>query len=504
MRQCHDAIPGGIASWQREDGEVTELNVPSDERIGLTPGRVVVEKLRAALRGPLIGPADPSYDEARAVWNAMIDRRPALIAQCRGEADVRTALCFARAHDLPVAVRGGGHNIAGSAVCDAGMVIDLSLMRAVRVDSRRCVAHVEPGCTLGDVDLATQAFGLAVPTGINSTTGIAGLTLGGGFGWLSRRHGLTIDNLTSADVVTADGRLLHANENDHSELFWGLRGGGGNFGVVTSFEFQLHAVGPEVVAGVVVHSLDRAADVLRAYREHASALPDESAIWVILRAAPPLASVPAAWHGRSVVMFAAFHSGSPDDGDRILRPFRSTGTPIADTVGRRPYTMWQREFDPSMLPGARNFWKSHDLAVLTSDAVDVLVRHAERAPTPQCSIFVGQVGGAISRVSPRGTAYPHRAASFKVVIQARWTDPGQDDACVAWARAAFGELTPHATGGVYVNFITEDEAERVTAAYGVNHKRLVRLKGEYDPTNVFRMNQNIRPDSPPWRRSITR
>src|SRR5688500_4245883 len=345
MRQCHDAIPPEIASWQREDGEVTELNVPNDERIGLTPGRVVVEKLRAALRGPLIGPADPSYDEARAIWNAMIDRRPALIAQCRGEADVRTALCFAREHDLPVAVRGGGHNIAGSAVCDAGMVIDLSLMRAVRVDPRRCVAHVEPGCTLGDVDLATQAFGLAVPTGINSTTGIAGLTLGGGFGWLSRRHGLTIDNLISADVVTGDGRLLHANENEHSDLFWGLRGGGGNFGVVTSFEFQLHAVGPEVVAGVVVHSLDRAADVLRAYREHASALPDESAIWVILRAAPPLASIPAAWHGRSVVMFAAFHSGSPDDGDRILRPFRSTGTPIADTVGLRPYTMWQREFD---------------------------------------------------------------------------------------------------------------------------------------------------------------
>ena len=493
MRRCHNAISSRIALWQREDGDVTELNVPNDERIGLTPSGGVVEKLRAALRGPLIGPDEPSYDEARTVWNAMIDRRPALIAQCRGETDVRTALCFAREHDLPVAVRGGGHNIAGSGVCDAGMVIDLSLMRAVHVDSRRCVAHVEPGCTLGEVDLATQAFGLAVPTGINSTTGIAGLTLGGGFGWLSRRHGLTIDNLIAADVVTADGGLLHANENDHSELFWGLRGGGGNFGVVTSFEFQLHPVGPEVVAGVVVHPLEGAAEVLRVYREHAGALPDESAIWMILRAAPPLASIPAAWHGRSVVMLAAFHAGSPGDGDRILGPFRSTGTPIADTIGPRPYTVWQREFDPAMLPGARNFWKSHDLAVLTSDALDVLVRHAERAPTPQCSIFVGQVGGAISRVFPSLTAYPHRAASFRVVIQARWTEPGQDDACVAWARAAFGELTPHATGGVYVNFLTEDEAERVTAAYGVNHKRLVRLKGEYDPTNLFRMNQNIRP-----------
>src|SRR5688500_6682497 len=405
MRQCHDAIPPEIASWQREDGEVTELNVPNDERIGLTPGRVVVEKLRAALRGPLIGPADPSYDEARAVRNAMIDRRPALIAQCRGEADVRTALCFAREHDLPVAVRGGGHNIAGSAVCDAGMVLDLSLMRAVHVDSRRCIAHVEPGCTLGDVDLATQAFGLAVPTGINSTTGIAGLTLGGGFGWLSRRYGLTIDNLISADVVTANGSLLHANEHEHSELFWGLRGGGGNFGIVTSFEFQLHQVGPEVFAGLVVHPLETATEVLGRYRKHAAALPDACTVWVILRAAPSLAAIPVAWHGRGVVMLAAFHSGSPEDGDRVLLPFRSSGTPIADTIGPRPYAVWQREFDPAMLPGARNFWKSHDLAVLTSDAVDVLVRNAQRAPTAQCAIFVGQVGGAINRVSPQGTAY---------------------------------------------------------------------------------------------------
>jgi len=296
-----------------------------------------------------------------------------------------------------------------------------------------------------------------------------------------------------ADVVTANGSLLHANEHEHSELFWGLRGGGGNFGIVTSFEFQLHQVGPEVFAGLVVHPLETATEVLGRYRKHAAALPDACTVWVILRAAPSLAAIPVAWHGRGVVMLAAFHSGSPEDGDRVLLPFRSSGTPIADTIGPRPYVVWQREFDPAMLPGARNFWKSHDLAVLTSDAVDVLVRNAQRAPTAQCAIFVGQVGGAINRVSPQGTAYPHRATSFKVNIQARWTDPGQDDSCIAWARAAFEELTPHATGGVYVNFLTEDEAERVTAAYGINHERLVRLKGEYDPTNLFRMNQNIRP-----------
>src|SRR5688500_3689467 len=406
MRRSHGAVPEGIASWQREDGDVTELNAPNVEPTGLTPSvDAVVENLRAALHGPLIGPDDPSYDEARTVWNAMIDRRPALIARCRRSADVRTALRFARDHGLPVAVRGGGHNIAGSAVCDAGMVLDLSLMRAVHVDSRRCIAHVEPGCTLGDVDLATQAFGLAVPTGINSTTGIAGLTLGGGFGWLSRRYGLTIDNLISADVVTANGSLLHANEHEHSELFWGLRGGGGNFGIVTSFEFQLHQVGPEVFAGLVVHPLETATEVLGRYRKHAAELPDACTVWVILRAAPSLAAIPVAWHGRGVVMLAAFHSGSPEDGDRVLLPFRGSGTPIADTIGPRPYVVWQREFDPAMLPGARNFWKSHDLAVLTSDAVDVLVRNAQRAPTAQCAIFVGQVGGAINRVSPQGTAY---------------------------------------------------------------------------------------------------
>jgi FAD/FMN-containing dehydrogenase len=459
--------------------------------VALAPS--TVERLRSNLRGELLTPDSPGYDEARSIWNAMIDRRPALIARCEEAEDVARAVRFAREHKLLVAVRGGGHNIAGNAVCEGGLMIDLSPMKGVRVDPERRAARVEPGCTLADVDRETQAFDLATPVGINSTTGIAGLTLGGGFGWLSRKHGMTIDNLLSADVVTADGEIVRASEDENPDLFWGLRGGGGNFGVVTAFEFRLHPVGPEVLSGLVVHPFEDAAEVLRFYRDFVPGLPEETAVWVVMRKAPPLPFLPEAWHGREVVVLAAFHGGDRAEGERVLEPLRRFGRPIADVIGPHPYAGWQQAFDPLLTPGARNYWKSHDFLELSDGLLDVLIGYAGQLPSAQCEIFLGQVGGAINRGAPEATAYPHREAEFIMNVHARWEEPGEDDACIAWARGVFGESAPHATGGVYVNFLTGEETERIRAAYGPNYDRLAALKGRYDPENLFRMNQNIRP-----------
>jgi FAD/FMN-containing dehydrogenase len=452
-----------------------------------------VEELASRMRGSVLTPGAPGYDEARAVWNAMIDRRPGLIARCRGAADVVQAVRFARDHDALVAVRGGGHNIAGTAVCDGGLMIDLSPMRSVHVDPEARTARVEPGCTLGDVDQETQAFGLATPLGINSTTGVAGLTLGGGFGWLSRRHGMTIDNLLGADVVTADGQRVRADDRENPELFWAIRGGGGNFGVVTSFEFRLHPVGPEVLSGLIVHPMEDAPEVLRFYRDFAGSLPDEAAVWAVLRKAPPLPFLPAEWHGREVLVLAAFHGGDMADGERVLRPLREHGRPIADVVGPHPYAAWQQAFDPLLTPGARNYWKSHDFTRLSDGLLDTLVDYARRLPSDQTEIFVGQTGGAMRGVAPDATAYPNRSTEFVMNVHTRWEDPTDDARCVAWAREFFDAAAPYAAGTVYVNFLTEDETERVSAAYGPNRERLGRLKERYDPDNLFRMNQNIRP-----------
>lgn len=453
-----------------------------------------VDRLAASLRGDLLTPGDPGYDRARAVWNAMIDRRPALIARCAGPADVDEAVRFAGRHGLLVAVRGGGHNIAGNAVCEGGLVIDLSPMRAVRVEPRQRRARVEPGALLSDFDHEAQAYGLATPLGINSTTGVAGLTLGGGFGWLTRKYGMTVDNLLAADVVLADGERIRASASENPGLFWALRGGGGNFGVVTSFEFRLHPVGPEVLAGLVVHPYEDAPRVLRYLREFAAGLPDEAAVWAVLRKAPPTPFLPDAWHGREVVILAVFHAGELRAGERLFASLRRFGRPIADTVGPHSYVAWQQAFDPLLGPGLRNYWKSHDFRALSDGALDALVEYAGRLPTPLCEVFLGQVGGAMARVGPQETAYPHRDAAFVLNIHTRWEDPAQDDACVGWARDLFRATAPFATGGVYVNFLSQDEADRVRSAYGPNHDRLVALKRRYDPGNLFRLNQNIRPD----------
>jgi len=449
-----------------------------------------VDGLNANLRGRLIHPGDADYDQTRTIWNAMIDRRPALIARCAGTADVMAAVRFARDHNVLASVRGAGHNIAGTALCDGGLLIDLSGMRAVQVDPRARVARVGPGATLGDFDHEAQAFGLATPLGINSTTGVAGLTLGGGFGWLSRKYGLAIDNLRAADVVTADGQLRRASPDDDGELFWAIRGGGGNFGVVTSFDFDLHPVGPEILAGLVVHPLAAGREVLAHYRECARDFSDDLAVWFVLRKAPPLPFLPAEAYGKEMVILAACYAGEVSKGEAELKRVRSFGKPVADVIGPRPYTEWQTTFDELLAPGARNYWKSHNFAELSEKLVAVLLEYAGNLPSDQTQLVMDRLGGAINRVPREATAYPHRDVEFVLNVHTRWETPAEDERCVAWARELFEATAPLATGGVYVNFIPGDEA-RVPNAYGANYERLKALKTKYDPQNLFRVNQNI-------------
>ena len=453
-----------------------------------------VEGLRAKLRGVLCLPGEPSYEQARTVWNAMIDRHPALVVRAAGANDVMVAVGFAREHGLLLAVKGGGHNIAGNAVCEGGLLLDLSPMKSVRVDPTARTARVEPGVTLGELDRETQAFGLATPTGINSTTGIAGLTLGAGFGWTSRSLGLSIDNLISADVVTADGRLVQASEKREPDLFWALRGGGGNFGVVTSFEFKLHRVGPDVLSGLIFHPLAQAKELLHAYRRMTAEAPDELAVWFVMRKAPPLPFLPAEWHGKEVLAFATCYTGDVAKGLQAMAPLRALGKPIADVVAPHPFLAWQTILDPLLTPGMRNYWKSQSFRSLSDGAIDVLIESARKLPSPETEIAFAQLGGVINEVAAGATAYPHRDLQYMVNLHTRWGKPADDKACIAWARDLFDRLAPHATGGVYVNFMPEEESQRVrTAAYGANFERLARLKAKYDPTNLFRMNQNILP-----------
>ncbi|MBV8921093.1 FAD-binding oxidoreductase [Bradyrhizobium sp.] len=456
-------------------------------------GSETLDALRRTLHGTLCLPEDAGYDEARTIWNAMIDRHPGAVVRCKGVADIMRAVTFARDNRILLALRGGGHNIAGNAVCDGGLLIDLSLMRGVRIDPISGTARVEPGATLGDFDKEAQAFGLATPLGINSTTGVAGLTLGGGFGWLSRKFGLTVDNLVSADVVTAEGRLIQASATENADLFWGLRGGGGNFGAVSSFEYRLHPVGPMVLSGLIVHPFARARELLAGYRKVAAEASEELTQWVVLRKAPPLPFLPAEVHGKEIVVFAVCYVGDERDGNRALAPLRSLGTPIADVVGMQPFTAWQGAFDPLLTPGAYNYWKSHNFVELHDGLLDVLVSLAAQLPTDECEIFIGQLGGAINRVPPDATAYPHRNANFAMNVHTRWRQPSDQRRSIDWARKLFGDAAPYATGGVYVNFMPEDEIDRVASAYGANYARLAALKAKYDPDNLFRLNQNVAP-----------
>jgi FAD/FMN-containing dehydrogenase len=443
--------------------------------------------------GALLHPGDDEYDEARKVWNGAIDRRPALIARCASAADVAAALRLGRERGLELAVRGGGHSIAGLSVCDGGLVLDLSPMRAIEVDPDTRTARAGAGVLWGELDTATQAHGLATVGGIVTHTGIAGLTLGGGIGWLMRRHGATVDNLLSADVVTVDGEMLHASEDENPDLFWGLRGGGGNFGVVTSFEYRLHEVGPTILGGPMYFALEDGPDVLRFYRDFVADAPDELTTIVNLRMAPPLPFIPQEFHGRPVVTVAVCYAGEVESGERLLEPLRRCATPLVDVITPRPYTELQGIFDPSVPHGWHYRWRSWELPPLTDGAIDTLVDRAARITSPRSYIIVFQLGGAIARGPD--TAFAQRDAAHDVNINAVWLE-GDPDAHqhVQWVRDTYEALEPHSRGRVYVNFLEDEGQDRVRAAYGpARYDRLVSLKRRYDPDNLLRRNQNISP-----------
>ncbi|OTW18667.1 FAD-linked oxidase, partial [Vibrio parahaemolyticus] len=430
-----------------------------------------IEHFKSHFQGDVVLPTDSNYDEVRQIWNGMIDRKPSLIARCKSADDVVMAVNFARDNGQLLSVRGGGHNIAGNAVCDNGVMIDLSLLTQVRVDENAKRAFVEPGCTLGDLDEATQKYGLATPVGINSTTGIAGLTLGGGFGWLSRKYGMTIDNLVSANVVTADGRQLLASETENEDLFWALRGGGGNFGIVTQFEFQLHPVGPEVLSGLIVFPFEQAKSVITQFAKFTESAPEELSVWMVSRKAPPLPFLPESVHGKEVVVLAICYAGDPSEGEKLIAPLRDFGDAHGEHVGVQPFAAWQQAFDPLLTPGARNYWKSHNFNSLSEGVIDAAIEYAGKLPSPQCEIFIASLGCAASRPEPESMAYSSRDANYVLNVHGRWDSAEDDQACIAWARDFFAKTKPYASGGAYINFLTQDEAERTESAYGPTFAR---------------------------------
>jgi FAD/FMN-containing dehydrogenase len=455
-----------------------------------------VDAFAVQIGGGVLSAADESYNEARQIWNGSIDRRPALIARCQSDHDVQASVRFAAEHRMLLSVRGGGHHIAGNAVAEGGLMIDQSGRRAISIDTATRTARVEPGALLSDFDREAQAHGLATPLGINSTTGVAGLTLGGGFGWLTRRYGMTIDNLLSATIVTADGAVRVASAASEPDLFWALRGGGGNFGVVTSFEFKLHPVGPEVYAGLVVYPFAQARQVLRAWRDFTTSAPDELSVWAVLRKAPPLPFLPPLVHGTEVVVFPLLYGGDVESGRRAAAPVLQFGDPIGTALAPTPYAAFQTAFDPLLTPGHRNYWKSNNFSTLTDAALDVVIDSASHLPGPECELFVAQLGGAMERIKPTDTAFVGRDARYIMNVHGRSSDAHDDEPVRAWARKAFADAAPHATGSGYVNFLTDDEAERVSASYGENYPRLQTLKRRFDPDNLFRMNLNIPPQRP--------
>ena len=454
-----------------------------------TVGAGAVSKLRHGMHGDVLLPGDGGYETARRVWNGMIDRRPGAIARCCGAADVVAAVEVAREHGLLVAVRGGGHNVAGTGVCDGGLMIDLSQMKGMRVDPKRRVAHAQPGLTWGEFDRETQLHGLATTGGLVSSTGIAGFTLGGGLGWLMRQHGLACDNLRSFDLITADGSRVTANDDENADLFWGVRGGGGNFGVVTSFELALHPH-TTVFAGVVLHPFAVAREALAFFRDFAAQAPDEVTVHAGLLSTPD---------GQRMAAFLACYAVEGDDlsgGEAALSPLREWGSPIADTVEVRPYVAWQSMFDEANRDGRRNYWKSNVLRHLDDGAIDAIVERFPLVPSVSSTVVIEGLGGQVARVGEGETAYTHRDAGFDFLISSIWDDPAEDEVNIGWTRDSFVALEPFVRGSVYVNYLGNEGEDRVREAYGPEkHARLVELKNRYDPGNLFRLNQNIRPTS---------
>lgn len=461
---------------------------------GLELDRKTLDDLRTRLRGALLLPGDTGYDDGRSVWNAMIDRRPALIARCLGVADVLTCVNFARERDLPLSVKGGGHNISGLAVCDGGLMLDMSLMRGVWVDPTTRTARAQAGCLLGDLDRETQIHGLAAVLGFVSNTGIAGLTLGGGFGYLTRRFGWSCDNLISMDVVTADARVVRASDTENADLFWGLRGGSGNFGVVTTFEYKLHTVGPEVMAGGIAWRAESAHEVLELYRTLTEQAPPELTCIAALRMAPPAPWLPKDVHGEAIVALFVCDTGPVNEAEKRVAPIKAFGSPAGDVIQPRSYVSQQSFLDATQPKGRRYYWKSEYLPKLEPEMLAKAIEHAKRIVSPHSAILLFPLDGAISRLPEDHSPVGNRDAASVLNITASWENVEDDAANIEWARAAWRDMRRFSTGGTYINFLTQEEGdERIRAAYGKHYDRLVEVKTKWDAGNLFRMNKNIVP-----------
>jgi len=454
-----------------------------------------VKILKGDLRGEILLPADKDYDQSRKVWNGMIDRHPALIVRCLGASDVMKSIKFAQDHGLTVSVRGGGHNVAGNAVCEGGLMIDLSKMKSVRVDPAKRRAQAEPGATWRQLDLETQAHSLALTGGLVSTTGIAGFTLGGGIGWLVRKYGLALDNLVSVDVVTAKAELVNASMTENSDLFWGVRGGGGNFGVVTSFEYELHPVGPIILGGLIAFRAEDGRELLKFYREYIKDAPDELTTLVVYLTAPPLPFLPKDVVGTHLIVIALCYCGNLDDGQKVLAPLRKFGKPVADVIQPMPYTVLQSLLDEAAPSGLHDYWKSMYLSSLDDETIEIILSHGKTISSPLSAIHVHQLGGAMRRIGDDATAFGHRDASFALNIVSCWQDPSENATHMKWTKDFFAAMQKFAAG-VYVNFMGEEDAGRVKEVYEKEkYQKLVTLKDKYDPSNFFRMNQNIMPSN---------
>jgi FAD binding domain/Berberine and berberine like len=453
-----------------------------------------IQALRLKLRGPVLTPNDQGYEDSRTVWNAMIDRRPALVARCLGVADVIASVQFARERGLLVCIKGGGHNIAGLAVADGALMLDMSLMRGVWVDNERRVARAQAGCLLGDVDRDTQIHGLAAVLGYISLTGTAGLTLGGGIGYTTRRWGWTSDNVAGMDMVTADGQLVRASSDENADLFWGLRGGGWNFGVVTGIDYTLYAVGPEVLGGPVAWPASEAPRVLELYRTLLDEVPRELTLVAMMRPAPPSPWLPAEWHGKPIVALLAVYTGNPDEGEKLVAPIKSFGNPIGDILVRRPYVQMQSLLDATQPKGRRYYWKSEYLPRIDAELCERAIDHASRIKSPHSSVILWQMEGAVNELGNDHSAVGNRDARYLFNLGASWERSEDDDANIGWARDAWNDMKRFSTGGTYINFLTQDEGpERVEAALGPSIRRLAEIKGKWDPNNFFRTNRNIKP-----------
>jgi FAD/FMN-containing dehydrogenase len=447
------------------------------------------DALRAQIAGSVLSPSDPEYENARRIHNGLIDRRPALVARCHGTADVQAAVRFARARGFEITVRGGGHNVAGNAVCDGGLMIDLSAMRGVHVDPRARRARAQGGATWGDYNRETQLHGLASTGGIVSTTGVGGLTLGGGLGWLMGKHGMAVDSLRAVELVTAAGEVVRASADEHPDLFWAVRGGGGNFGVATWLEYELYPVGPTVTGGLVAHPFAAARDVLRFYRDFTTSLPDELTAFAGVLHAPD-------GSGTKLAAIIVCHAGSLEAGAAAVAPVKRFGSPVMDVIGPMPYTAVNTLFDAGFPRGALNYWKSNFLAALGDAAIDTMIERFAATPSPMSGLLLEHFHGVATRVGPTDTAFPHRGVGYNFLTVGEWVDASATAANVAWAREAYAAMAPHFSAGRYVNYLNADEVgedSAVSAAFGPNWKRLREVKRRYDPDNVFHLNQNIKP-----------